>query len=151
MSLADLSNTHRSRYALLIRYGISGGTGAVIQTLLLYVWISILGLTAYYIWGVVISFICAASVSFILQKFWTFAGREHHHRTQLQLMLYMIVGACGLVLNTLLAFMSKELFEWLGLNYFHVWYLVTQIVIILIVAATNFTANYFVTFRKKVL
>ena len=44
------------KYGFLLRYAITGATGGVLQTFWLYVWVSLLGLRDYYLWGLVVGF-----------------------------------------------------------------------------------------------
>ncbi|HEY5383482.1 MAG TPA: GtrA family protein [Candidatus Paceibacterota bacterium] len=134
---------------LIFRYGISGITGAVLQTLILYIWVSILGLQAHYLWGVVVGFCIAVTVTFILQKYWTFADREHHHQSHRQFMIYSFTALGSLGLNAMLLQLSKMLFESMGIDFFHVWYLVAQIIIIFIAAVFSFLINYSFTFKTR--
>lgn len=118
------------------------------QTFILYVWVSVLGLKDYYLWGLVVGFCITLIVTFNLQKYWTFAGRSQQHRTHRQLVLYALTALGSLALNTLLLFLSKQLLEGLGYDFFHVWYLVMQVLIIFVVAFASFLVNYFVTFKE---
>jgi putative flippase GtrA len=136
-------------FRLFIKYIVSGGLGAAIQVFVLYVWVSLLGLEAEYIWGVVIGFCIATSVGFLLQKYWTFRAVVQASVMQRQFVMYACISLAGLVLNTLLITAGKFLIEVAGFNFFHIWYLAVQICITGIVAIINFTANYFITFRAK--
>ncbi len=137
------------KYGFLIRYGITGVIGAVLQTFILFVWVSVLGLTSYYLWGLVVGFCITLGVSFTLQKYWTFSYREHHHRSHYQFVMYGVTAAGSLVLNTILLHASKQLIEAAGHNFFNGWYLVAQVVIIFIIAVASFLVNYFITFKEK--
>jgi putative flippase GtrA len=145
--MSFFANKKIKQYALMFRYGISGVTGAVLQTLILYIWVSILGLQAHYLWGLVVGFCITIVVSFNLQKYWTFAGRAHHHMPHRQFVFYTLTALGGLGLNTILLYFSKVIIERLGLDFFHVWYLIAQVIIIFIVAICTFLANYFITFK----
>ena len=136
------------KYSFLLRYGITGVIGGVLQTFWLYVWVSLLGLRDYYLWGLVVGFCLILGVTFNLQKHWTFKGRSHQHRTHRQLLLYGLTALSGLGLNTVLLFLSKRILEGLGFDFFHVWYLLAQVVIIFVVAFASFVTNYFVTFKE---
>lgn len=139
----------RLKYDLLIRYGIVGICGGVIQTLALYIWVDILRLTAQYLLGAGIGFCIALLVTFSLQKYWTFRDNSVTD-SQRQFVLYGSIAILNLMLNVLLLHVSKLLFEHAGLNFFDVWYIYIQIVIIALLAGASFLANYFVTFRMRV-
>lgn len=137
------------KYSFIVRYGITGGIGGALQTFVLYIWVSVLGLTAYYLWGLVIGFCITLGVSFTLQKYWTFSYRAQHHMPRRQFVFYGLTALASLGLNALLLFLSKEVLESLGVDFFKIWYLVAQVVIIFVVALLSFLFNYFVTFKEK--
>lgn len=138
-----------SQWGFIIRYGISGVLAASVQVLVLYVWVSVLGLQAQYLLGVVLGFCCGSVVGFFLQKYWTFAHFPHHHAPRRQFVLYVLVGLAALGLNALLLNASKLLLEAMGFNFFHIWYLVAQVVVIFLVAVLSFLFNKFVTFKSS--
>ena len=132
----------------LARYGIVGVIGGVLQTLTLYCWVDLFHLSNHYLWGVVFGLCIALIVTFTLQKYWTF--RDHGHvEVSRQFLLYTCIALASLGLNILLLSASKLALELSGLNFFHVWYLLAQIIIIGIIAGLSFTANYFATFRTS--
>lgn len=134
------------KYSFLIRYLMVGVLGGVIQTATLYIWIDVLHLTSTYLWGVVIGFLIALAVTFILQKYWTFKDTSTH-RTHTQLISYSLVALANLALNTFFVSGMKELVEAHRGDFFHIWYLLAQMGAVVIVAALSFAANYLVTFR----
>jgi putative flippase GtrA len=137
------------RYSFFLRYAVTGLTGGALQTFLLYVWVSLLGLKDYYLWGLVVGFCITLVVTFNLQKYWTFGGRPQQHRTHRQLMMYALVALGNLGLNTVLLYWSKQLLDSLGFNFFHLWYLAAQVAIVFVVALASFAVNYSVTFKAK--
>ena len=48
--------------ALLVRYLLTGGAGALVQVTVLWLWVAIFGLREQYLWGVAIGFGCALAV-----------------------------------------------------------------------------------------
>ena len=137
----------RERIFFLVRYIISGLTTIAIQTLTLYVWVSVLQLKSLYLLGVVIGFFLALIAGFTLQKYWTFK-ETHHHRVHKQVVWYALVALGSLVLNTMLLALARRLFTVLGLNFFHIWYLIAQVGILLGLAGLAFIINTLVTFRS---
>ncbi len=133
----------------LLRYGVVGVSGGLIQTTTLYIWVELLHLQAHYLVGATVGFCLALAVTFTLQKYWTFRdyAREQLHK---QFSLYTFIALINLGLNVSLLHLAKVLLEALGLNFFHVWYLMAQVSIIVILAALSFIANYFITFRTRV-
>lgn len=122
----------------LIRYGISGATGAFIQITTDMLAVDVFG--AHYQVGVVVGFCIAVTVSFLLQKYWTFrdGGREH---LEIQLISYVLIAIGSLVANVLLMYVFVEQFE--------LFYLVAQILTIGIVVGLSFLLNNFITFRHS--
>ena len=138
---------HREHILFLARYIISGGTAGLIQIIGLYIWVSVLGLTAQYLWGVVIAYCIAVVVGFCMQKYWTF--REYSRALiARQMFWYTIVSLVNLGLNALILHAGKVLFESNGLNFFHVWYLAVQVFAVGVCAVTGFLLNRFITFRS---
>lgn len=136
-----------SRYWLLVRYGIVGVTGGIIQTLFLYLWVGVLRLETHYLVGASLGFCCALMVTFTLQKYWTFRDRAEGvaHR---QFALYTLIALLNLALTVLLLHASKALIEQSGFDFFDRWYLIAQVTIIVLLAGASFSANYFVTFKR---
>jgi putative flippase GtrA len=135
------------RYSFLIRYGISGVIGALVQTLTLYIWVTVLGLRDHYLWGLVVGFCVTLLISFSLQKYWTFADKVHS-RLPRQFMFYTVTALGSLGLNSILLYASKQIVEGWGFDFFDKWYLLAQIIIIFMVAVCSFLVNYFVTFKE---
>ncbi len=146
MTIGDLLRAIRRRMGLLTRYAVSGGLGAALQATVLYVWVSLLGLEEHYLGGAVLGFCFALLVSFLLQKYWTFKDSSMH-RTRRQLTLYGAVAVGNLLVNIMLLAVAKELVTAFGADFFNGWYIVAQIVIVLIASAGSFLVNYFVTFK----
>jgi putative flippase GtrA len=137
----------RGRFLFLARYIVSGIISALIPIAFLYIWVSVLGLESLYLLGVVLGFLIALAVAFLLQKFWAFRDREAKGAS-LQLLSYSAVAVSGLALNALLLIAAKAALEWLGLDFFSGWYLLAQAASIAVVAAVNFTLNFLFTFRR---
>lgn len=130
----------------LMRYGIVGAVGGVLQTLTLYIWVDILQKESHYLWGAVIGFCIALLVTFTLQKYWTFNDRD---RTSMhyQFFFYTSIALASLALNLFFLHVSKTVLEALGFDFFRTWYLLAQITSVGVVAAFSFITNYFITFR----
>ena len=138
----------KSNYWFLLRYGIVGVCGGLIQTATLYVWVEIFRLHSYYLLGAVAGFCTALAVTFTLQKYWTF--REYsRERAKRQFFFYTLFALTSLGLNVLLLHLSKLVLEALGFDFFDLWYLAAQVCIIGFIAALSFIANYIITFRTQ--
>ena len=131
----------------LARYIISGGTAGIIQIIGLYIWVSVLGLTEQYLWGVVVAYCIAVVVGFSMQKYWTF--REYSRElVARQMSWYTTVSLVNLGLNALILHVSKVILEANGFDFFHIWYLVAQIFAFGVCALTGFLLNRSITFRS---
>ncbi|HCR52232.1 TPA: hypothetical protein DIV48_01120 [Candidatus Kaiserbacteria bacterium] len=136
-------------FLLLIRYGVAGMTGALIQTSTLYIWVDVFHFEDWYLVGAVVGFHLALLATFALQKYWTFRDRAYAGIRR-QFFFYTIIALASLGLNILFLHTSKLFLERLGFDFFHGWYLLAQVGSIAIVAATSFVANYSLTFRRPV-
>lgn len=136
-----------SHYLFLLRYGLVGVCGGVIQTTTLYMWVDILHLETFYLVGAVVGFCLALITTFTLQKYWTFVDHAREH-IQRQFFSYTLIALGNLGLTLFGLHVSRIAFEASGIAFFHVWYLVAQITIIVILSALSFLANYFITFSR---
>ncbi len=123
---------------ILVRYLIAGGTSTAIDLGILYV------LTEYAHWWYLASataaFSIAVVVSFILQKFYTFAHREVS-RTVLatQSASYLTLQFANVGINALLMY---ALVEWAG-----VWYFTAQVIAAAAIALESFFIYRFIIFH----
>lgn len=136
------------QYKPYIKYGIVGLTGALLQVAMLFVWVSILGLRAHYIWGVVIGFLVALSLTFPLQKLWTFQDTSRK-KAPLQFVSYTIIAIISLGLNTGALSLIKRVLENMHIDFFQFWYLVAEAGIVVCIAAMSFLCNRFFTFIDR--
>lgn len=124
--------------AQVIKFLIAGGTAFVLHISILYTLTDIFGI--YYILSNFCAFLFAFCVSFMLQKFWTFrnGSLEYLH---LQIPLYLGMQVANIALNTMLLYIFVE--------YFHVWYLLAQIVITIVLAVGIFFINKRYIFQHR--
>ena len=122
---------------VVFRYIVSGGTSAMVDLVLLYVFNSILHM--HYLLAATLAFAIAFFVSFILRKFWTFKNNslDGLHK---QMAIYLGSSLFGLSLNTLLMY--------LFVDYFHVHVILSQIFAGALVACGTFFISRRV-FRRK--
>jgi len=121
----------------LIAYLIIGGTCAVLNIILLYIFVDFLKI--WYLLAATIAFILVATLGFFLQKKYTF--RHTGGRNKLRFLIFIFIAGSGLFWELLLLFTFVELLK--------MWYLTAAIVIKFIVLVWNFLMNKFVTFRKE--
>ncbi len=92
----------------ILRYIVSGGTSAVVNIALFYVFYSFFNI--YYIVSNIIAFTFAFFVSLFLQKFWTF--RDHAtENMHIQGVYYLLSSVFSLGLNTLILYICVDIFN----------------------------------------
>ncbi len=137
-----------SNYWFLVRYGIVGVCGGLIQMGTLYLWVGVFHLQSQYLFGAIVGFCLALLVTFTFQKYWTFRDFVHT-KLKGQLFFYTFIALINLGLTVLFLHLSKMILESLGFDFFHIAYLIVQAVIIAFLAVASFISNYFLTFRTR--
>lgn len=125
------------KYARTGRFIVSGGTSAVVDLGLLYVFTDRFG--AHYLLSAALAFIAAFFVSFTLQKFWTFEDSSTK-RVPIQMSLSFIIASINLGFNTALMYVFVE-----KLN---IWYMGAQVIVGIILAFESFFILRSIIFRK---
>ncbi len=122
----------------IVKYGISGITGGVLQVLFLYIFVDRFGL--WYLQGVVFAFLVSLVVVFFLQKFWTFQDYSVESLRR-QSFLYTVIAVVALGLNVLLMYVFVDVF--------HFWHIVAQCIVVGAVGTLTFLMNKTFTFSGK--
>jgi len=120
----------------LVRFLFSGGMAFATNFILLFVLVDFFGV--WYLLAAVISFICSVLVSFLLQKFFTFADFTRDRIPQ-QGSLYLGLQVFNLCLNTFLMYV--------GVDLLHISYLISQVIIATGMAVYNFFIYKHFVFR----
>jgi len=120
------------RHQKIVKYIISGGTAAVVNFSLLYIFADILGF--WYLSSSMVAFILSIGVSFSLQKLWTFQDARTDGLSK-QATLFFFIQIVNLGLNTLIVY---TLVEFAGL-----WHMVAQII-----AGATLAVSSFIIFSK---
>ena len=125
------------RYAIIVRYLISGGISFGTNIVILYLLTEYLGL--YYLASVVLAFLVAFVVSFFMMKRWTFqdTSKEGVHQ---QMSIYLSVAVFNMLLNTALVYLFVE--------YIGVWYIFSQFIASLLIAVSSFFIYKYLIFVK---
>jgi putative flippase GtrA len=121
----------------LLRYFISGVAANVSELALLYVFTRYLGI--WYLFSLVLAFAIAFWISFFLQKFWTFQDK-HTHRVHMQASSYLLVQLVNLSVNAAALYVL--------VHFFGLWYMLAQVMIIAVIAISNFFIYKFIIFKK---
>ena len=134
----SLSAAH-PKWAKAFRFLVSGGTAAVTNLGLLYVFTAFLGF--WYIFSAIASFIIAFWVSFGMQKYWTFQdmSKDGVHR---QMAVYLIVAVVNLCINTGILYLFVE--------YAHIYYILSQALASVIVAFESYFVYQIFIFKRNV-
>jgi putative flippase GtrA len=148
MRLKELLDQYSARIKFIIRYVVTGVVGAFIQIFTIFVWVSILSFEEEYVGGIAIGFGLALLITFFLHKYWTFRNYEHYLVGK-QLAYYGVFSLMNFGLNIALLHASKSAIESLDLNFFQIWYLVAQILVVVFVAMISFLSNRYVTFAPS--
>ncbi len=119
-----------------LRYIIAGVLATGADLVLLYIFTDWFGL--WYMFSATVAFAIALSISFVLQKYWTFkdkaTDRIHH-----QIILYVATGLFSIGLNSILLYSLVE--------FLHIHYILSQIVGNVVVAIVNFIIYQWLIFR----
>ena len=122
----------------IFRYLIAGGFAFAVNIIVLYALTDILGI--YYQVSTVGAFLVSFLVSFTLQKFWTFQDNSND-QLHLQLPLYLTMQLVNLGLNAGLMYVFVE--------YLHIWYILSQVIITSVLAVIVFFINKYYIFKQS--
>lgn len=86
--------------------------------------------------GSTLGFLVTLVESYLLNYYWTFKAKTNHAQA---ISRYFAVSVFGLLLNTLIMY--------LAIDYFRIWYLYGQILVIFCVPLSNYFLNKIWTFR----
>ena len=121
----------------IIKYIFSGGLVTASNLLILF--ISVHYLKLWYLISSVIAFCFGVSISYILQKFFTFKNYELENIHK-QFLNFFIFALIMLVFNTLLMYVFVDIIK--------IWYLLAQAVSSILIAFINYTYFNKVIFKK---
>jgi len=124
------------RFGETMRYLLIGGTCAVLDLLLLFVFVNYLHI--WYLYAATASFIIVSTLGYFGQKYFSFRNYENNHGKQLP--VFFAVAGIGLLLNAGFMFTFVSI---IGL-----WYILASVMTKFIVLIWNFFANKKVTFRR---
>lgn len=122
----------------LIRYLTSGGMAMLTNLGSLFVLVNYFGL--HYLSSSVIAFVISITVSFSMQKFWTF--QDHPIQDiRAQFTRYLAVILTNLTLNTAIVYVLAEKFA--------IWYLLAQLIAGIVIAFTGYFAYKHLVFKER--
>ncbi|OGJ60233.1 hypothetical protein A2635_05720 [Candidatus Peribacteria bacterium RIFCSPHIGHO2_01_FULL_51_9] len=129
---------HATKHQQILRFLVTGSIAFTVNITVLYSLTSILHI--YYLLSTVLAFLASFSVSFCMQKFWTFKDHSSD-RWHAQFSLYLTLQLINLILNAGLMYVFVE--------YLHIWYIFSQTIIALVLAITSFFINKFYIFKPQ--
>ena len=121
------------------KYCVGGGTAFIVDFGLLYFLTEYANL--WYLWSANFSFIVAALVNYLIQRFWTFQSTEA--KALRQFFIFLAVQMVGLFINNTIMYTLVE--------YFSIWYILSKAIAAAIVLIWNFWASRMFVFNKKFL
>jgi len=135
--MVDWLKYQKGSIFMIVRYGISGCIGLVINLVGLFFLTDILHV--WYIISSVVSFVVSLLIAFLLQKYWTFRDNDHS-KFGAQMVVYTIIALINLGLTTGSLYIAVDK---LLMHYF-----VAALVIYPIMALLSFSANKVFTFGE---
>lgn len=120
----------------IVRYGISGVSGALIQIFFLYTFVDLYGW--WYLYGVIASYSLSLIITFTLQKFWTFQDYSIE-RVHVQSFRYIGIALGAFVLNVVLMYVLVDVMA--------MWHLSAQIIVVFVAGTLTFLLNKIFTFK----
>jgi dolichol-phosphate mannosyltransferase len=127
----------RQPTATFARFLVAGGSAALLNLLLLWVFTSILGF--WYLLSSLLSYALSMFYNFFLQRDWTFPGaRGRAHR---QLPQFVAVNLAGLLLNTAILYLLVDVLS--------IWYLAAAATASVVVAMQSYFAYRWIFVRRS--
>lgn len=123
------------KFNQFIKYGLVGIVGTIIHTGTLVVLVEYCNMSPYL--ASIMGFTLSLIISYFINLKWTF-NNNNNLSTFLK---YITVSLSGLCLNMLIMYIFVDLLS--------VWYLIAQIVTVIIVPISNFIFNKYWAFKKK--
>lgn len=122
----------------VIKYLIAGACAAGVNLAALYVLTDLFGL--WYLLSAALAFILGFFVSFTLQKFWTFNNPATHALVP-QATIYFVIVFINFGLNTLGMYLMVDIL--------HIWYLLSEFIVLGLIAFESFFAYRTFVFHTK--
>ncbi|MCF7820458.1 MAG: GtrA family protein [Candidatus Pacebacteria bacterium] len=120
---------------LSIKYITAGASATLVHVLVVFLLFDVFNWTIFI--STSLAFVLAFSVSFSLQKFWTFRNLKKKYLTQL--LAYFVLNLFNFFINGFLMVVFVE--------YWGIFYLLSQIIVSLIIAVNSFLVYKFVIFK----
>lgn len=138
MASRILASFRRALLGPLPRYLVSGGIAFVVDYSILITLTEFLGI--HYLWSATAGFTLGSLVCYLLSITWVFDERRYEERSK-ELGLFVLIGACGLVLNNILL--------WLLVGIVGIPYQFAKIIVAALVMFFNYFARLLLVFTRK--
>ena len=125
----DVDAAHR-----LVRHLIAGGVGTVGYVAIVVFLVEVINIRPVH--GVVIAFLVLEIYTYIVNRSWVYNATNAHIVAVPRFVAVIIIT---FLLNTGIMYLANDIFKW--------WYGIGLLLTVLILPATNFSLNYFWTFR----
>lgn len=103
---SDVRTGLRAQIVPLLKFGIVGGTGLIWDTLAVYGFRPLLGLTG----ATVLAYFIAASLNWLVNRLWTFRHVVHSDRKLVQWARFLMANSLGFIMNRGMVFALFMLF-----------------------------------------
>ena len=124
-------------FAQIIKFGFVGGTSFLIDAGILFLLTEFVGV--HYLISGAISFTASVIYNYILSIKWVFDAKEDVNKVQ-ELAVFIGLSVIGLGLN--------QLFMWLFVDIFHIYYMLSKIIATAIVMVYNFVTRKILIEKK---
>lgn len=128
-----------NKYKIEVKYLFAGGAAVIVNLLFLYFLTEMFGF--WYVTSSVIAFFVSLLTGFFLQKFWTFRDKDVIGIKR-QMAMYSAIGVLNLAIGPTLLYAFVEAF--------HIWYMLAQVLVMVVLAAESYLLNRFITFKKNI-
>lgn len=126
-----------------IKFGIVGGSGVFVNMGFLWFFTEIVGL--YYLISSVLAIALAMISNFIWNDLWTWRDRGEPG-----INAYLIRMAKFILVSSIAAYIGNLGILWILTHFFHIYYLISNLIGIAIGTALNYSVNNFWTFKSEI-
>ncbi|RXF71822.1 GtrA family protein [Arcticibacter tournemirensis] len=127
----------RSLNVQMLKFGITGGSGFVIDMSVTWIFRDFVGINQY--GAHAIGFFVAVINNYLINKYWTFRDNSKHSIRQF--VFFFALSLIGMALNTIFLYIFVEYLE---INFY-----VGKLLAVMLVFLWNYLSNSIMTFRKQ--
>lgn len=131
----DSTSTIKNTLIQLLRYGVAGGTAAVVDYGTLWALTEWAGV--HYLVSAMCAFIAGLAVNYVISIFWVFTENRFANR-KVEFLIFLIIGVIGLGLNELIIYFFSDVI--------HIHYMIGKLISTVLVFFWNFFARKLILF-----